>query len=483
MKHPSQFKNEKIIVLGLARSGVSVAKLFHQLGAIVTVNDRKSREQSPEAAELEALGINVICGYHPEGLVQADTALLVKNPGIPYHAAPIVRAQQLGIEVVTEVEIAYWLSKAPIIGITGSNGKTTTTTLIGELLTAAGLSPFVGGNIGLPLCEIALEVTEQDWIVAELSSFQLKGTIAFAPQIALILNLAETHLDYHGDMQDYIGSKAKILENQSEGDVAILNWDDPVTRAFINDCKGISFPFSIYDTLEQGVYIDPPFAPIVEGEPLPNAAEEAAVRSIVYRKSQNEPAQTLMPLQRLGIPGRHNAANAIAAIAACLMAGAKPEALVAPLEQFRGVEHRLEYVGEHRGITFYNDSKATNSIATMMTIRSLSAPIVLVAGGLDRGSNYMELLPIFRDRVKGLVAIGETRFKLEQVAKAAGLERIEIVEPKASAEQTLDAAVKLADQLAKAGDIVLLSPACASWDMFSSYEQRGSMFKQSVHTL
>lgn len=483
MKHPSQYKNEKIVVLGLARSGVSVAKLFHQLGAIVTVNDRKSREQSPEAAELEALGIEVICGYHPDDLVQADTALLVKNPGIPYSAPPIERAQQLKIEIITEVEVAYWLSKAPIIGITGSNGKTTTTTLIGELLEAANLQPVVGGNIGLPLCEIACEVSSDQWIVAELSSFQLKGTVAFAPKIALLLNLAETHLDYHGDMQDYIQSKAKILNNQNEDDVAILNWDDPVTRGMIEHCNGISFPFSIYDTLEQGVYIDPPFQPIQPGEPFPNAAEEVAMRDIVYRMSPSDEPKRLMPLRKLGIPGRHNAANAIAAVAACLMAGADAKALVEPLEQFRSVEHRLEYVRDHNGVAYYNDSKATNETATIMTIRSLSAPIVLIAGGLDRGSDYTELLPIFRYRLKALVAMGETRSKLEAIAKRAGLEEVKIVEPKASAEETLNEAVKLAAQLAEKGDIVLLSPACASWDMFSSYEQRGSMFKKSVHTL
>jgi len=483
MKHPSQYKNEKIVVLGLARSGVSVAKLFHQLGVHVTVNDRKSREQSPEAAELEVLGIEVICGYHPDDLVQADTALLVKNPGIPYSAPPIERAQQLNIEVITEVEVAFWLSKAPIIGITGSNGKTTTTTLIGELLEAANLQPVVGGNIGLPLCEIACEVSSDQWIVAELSSFQLKGTVAFTPKIALLLNLAETHLDYHGDMQDYIHSKAKILNNQNEDDVAVLNWDDPVTREMIPHCKGISFPFSIYDTLEQGVYIDPPFIPIQPGEPFPNAAAEVAMRDIVYRMSPNDEPKRLMPLSKLGIPGRHNAANAIAAVAACLMAGADAKALVEPLERFRSVEHRLEYVRDYNGVAYYNDSKATNETATIMTIRSLSAPIVLVAGGLDRGSDYTELLPIFRHRLKALVAMGETRSKLEAIAKRAGLEEVKIVEPKASAEETLDEAVKLAAQLAETGDLVLLSPACASWDMFSSYEERGSMFKKSVHTL
>lgn len=483
MKHPTQYVNEKIVVLGLARSGVSVAKLFHKLGANVTVNDRKSREESPEAAELEQLGIEVICGYHPEDLVTANTALLVKNPGIPYHAAPIASALSHHVEVVTEVEIAYWISKAPIIGITGSNGKTTTTTLIGELLSSAGLNPVVGGNIGLPLCEIASEVKEDDWIVAELSSFQLKGTITFAPKIALLLNIAETHLDYHGDMQDYVASKAKILANQTQQDVAVLNWDDPVVRELAKDCKGHLFPFSIYSKLEQGVFIDPPFEPIQPGETLPDAAEEASLRSIVYRMSPEQEAKVLMPLSNLGIPGRHNAANAIAAVAACIIAGARPDSLVEPLNNFRAVEHRLEFVREVDGVNYYNDSKATNATATTMTIRSLSAPIVLVAGGLDRGSDYMELLSIFRDRLKGIVLLGETRHKLEHVAKLAGLDEIRIVNSLDSAEETIDEAVKLASKLAKAGDIVLLSPACASWDMFSSFEQRGSMFKKSVHTL
>lgn len=483
MKHPSQYIDEKIVVLGLARSGVSVAKLFHELGAKVIVNDRKTREQSPEAAELEQLGIQVICGYHPDDLITSDTVLLVKNPGIPYEAPPIQVALQHNIEVVTEVEIAYWISKAPIIGITGSNGKTTTTTLIGELLNAANKHAVVGGNIGLPLCEIASEVKESDWIVAELSSFQLKGTITFAPKIALLLNIAETHLDYHGDMQDYIASKAKILENQGEEDIAVLNFDDPVTRALMDQCKGRVFPFSIYSKLEQGVYIDPPFEPITAGQPLPNAAEEAAVRSIVYKMNPSDEQHTLMSLNNLGIPGRHNAANSIAAIAACLLTGADPQLLVDPLVSFRGVEHRLEFVRDLHNVTFYNDSKATNATATTMTIRSLSAPLILIAGGLDRGSDYMELLPIFKNRVKGLVAFGETSEKLAKVATLAGLDLIKIVEPNNSAEETIDQAVKIATSLAEAGDIVLLSPACASWDMFSSYEQRGSMFKKSVHTL
>ncbi|MCA0753827.1 UDP-N-acetylmuramoyl-L-alanine--D-glutamate ligase [Paenibacillus sp. N4] len=479
MNHPSTYSGRQVVVLGLARSGVSVAKVFHQLGALVVVNDKKERELCPEADELTALGISVICGYHPEDLITEQTALLIKNPGIPYSAPPVEQALKLGVEVITEVEAAYWLSPAPIIGITGSNGKTTTTTLIGKLLESAGMNPIVAGNIGRPLCEAALEASEDQWIVAELSSFQLKGTDAFRPRVALLLNIAETHLDYHGDMDDYVNSKAKIFDNQTEEDAAVINWDDPECRAISSFLTAQQLPFSLYERLETGVYIEPPY----ERATVAEAADGSAVtRNIVYSFGDGT-VHTVLKVDELGIPGRHNAANALAAIAGCLAAGAKPEQLAEPLRSFRGVEHRLEYVRERNGVTFYNDSKATNPVATTMSVQSLSAPVVLVAGGLDRGSDYMELVPLFRDRLKGLVAIGETREKLAKVAELAGLEAVQTVEPSEDAESVLREAVKQAAAMAEPGDIVLLSPACASWDMFASYEQRGRIFKDSAHTL
>jgi UDP-N-acetylmuramoylalanine--D-glutamate ligase len=477
MNHPASYQNRRVVVLGLARSGVSVAKVFHQLGAEVVVNDKKDRDMCPEADELAALGISVLCGYHPDDLVTADTALLIKNPGIPYSAPPVQQAEQLGVEVITEVEAAYWLSPAPIIGITGSNGKTTTTTWIGELLSAAGLKPIVAGNIGRPLCEAALEATADQWIVAELSSFQLKGTGAFRPRVALLLNIAETHLDYHGGMEDYIASKAKLFDNQTAEDVAVINWDDPVCRSISDRIHATLLPFSLYERLEAGVYVEPPFT--FDADP----SEAAAVaRQIVYRQADGAET-TILPVDELGIPGRHNTANALAAIAACLAAGAAPEQLVKPLREFDAVEHRLEFVREVDGVKYYNDSKATNPVATIIAVRSFAAPIVLIAGGLDRGSDYMELLPLFRERLKGLVTLGETREKLAAVAELAGLAKVEIVEPEEDAESVLQQAVKQAAALAEPGDIVLLSPACASWDMFASYEQRGRIFKDSAHTL
>ncbi|GFN30393.1 UDP-N-acetylmuramoyl-L-alanine--D-glutamate ligase [Paenibacillus xylaniclasticus] len=485
MDHPSLYRNRRVAILGLAKSGVSVAKVFHQLGADVVVNDKKEREQSPEAAELEALGIPVICGYHPDDLVTADTALLVKNPGIPYTASPVQQAEVHGVEIVTEVEVAYLLSPAPMIGITGSNGKTTTTTWIGELLKGAGLSPIVAGNIGTPLCEAAQMAKESDIIVAELSSFQLKGTTAFRPRIALLLNVVETHLDYHGGMDDYIASKAKLFANQMAADTAVLNWDDPTCRAISKQINARLLPFSLIEKLPYGLYIDPPF-PVESDQPEEgrkgDELQKRLTRSIIYRDAGGVET-VIVPVSELGIPGRHNVANALAAIAAAIAAGAPLQSLEGPLRSFRGVEHRLEFVCERNGVSFYNNSKATNPVATITGLKSFQLDrVVLIAGGLDRGSDYMELLPWFSG-LKALVALGETRHKLAGVAGLAGLTAVETVEPLEDAEATLQEAVRRAAALAGSGDVVLLSPACASWDMFKSYEQRGRIFKQSAHTL
>lgn len=474
MNHPEMYRGRRVVVLGLARSGVSVAKAFHAVGAETIVNDKKDPEQCPEAAELTALGISVICGGHPEGLVNEDTALLVKNPGIPYTAPPVQEALRLGIEIVTEVEVAYHLSPAPIIGITGSNGKTTTTTVTGRLLEAAGMRPIVAGNIGRPLTDAAGDADEENWLVAELSSFQLKGTTSFRPKIGALLNVAETHLDYHGSMDDYVGSKEKLFANQTAGDTAVLNWDDPECRRIAAGLAAKVVPFSVRSELTHGVFVNPPF---------PDGPEDDGIaRTLVWRPEDGK-QRVILPLNELGIPGRHNAANAAAACAIALSAGAPIEALGEPLRTFRGVEHRLEFVREKGGVRYYNSSKDTNATATTMAIRSVSGPIVLIAGGLDRGADYLDLVPVLRDRVKALVAIGETRAKLAHAAELAGLRTVVTVDPCEDAEATLRRAVMEAAAIASSGDAVLLSPACASWDMFASYEQRGRIFKESAHTL
>jgi len=477
MKHPDEYRGKTVVVLGLAKSGVQVAKVLHKAGAEVTVNDRKEREQCPEASELEALGISVICGGHPDDLIHPGVALLVKNPGIPYSVPPVQRAMELGVPVVTEVEVAYHICAAPMIGITGSNGKTTTTTWVGQLLEDAGLSPIVAGNIGTPLSEAAQEAEPDHWMVVELSSFQLKGTEDFRPRIAALLNIAETHLDYHGGMDDYIASKAKLFANQTADDTAVLNWDDPVCRSLVPYIKARILPFSMNEVLREGVHVMPPYG--AEGQ---LAGGEEPERTVVYTDGKGF-THEIIRVENIGLPGTFNVGNALAASAIAISAGVSPDKLAPVLSSFRGVEHRLEFVGERDGIAYYNNSKATNSKATNMALTSFKEPIVLIAGGLDRGSDYEELVPSLRERVKAVVLLGQTKEKIAAAAEKAGLKQIILVDNGKDAADTLTMAVQEAARLAEPGDIVLLSPACASWDMFPSFEARGRIFKEAVHNL
>lgn len=476
MKQLEDYRDKHIVVLGLAKSGVQVAKVLHQAGASVIVNDRKEREQCPEASELEALGVSVICGRHPDDLIHPGVTLLVKNPGIPYSAPPVQKALELKIPVVTEVEIAYHLCEAPIIGITGSNGKTTTTTWVGKLLESAGLSPIVAGNIGTPLSEAAAEATENNWMVVELSSFQLKGTEEFRPRIACLLNIAETHLDYHGGMDDYVASKAKLFANQTADDTAVLNWDDPVCRNLVPYIKARIVPFSMSESLREGVHVMPPYVAGTQD------SDDDQGRMLIYTDGEGF-THEIIRVENIGLPGRFNVGNALAACAIAIAAGVAPDKLEEALSSFRGVEHRLEYVAKLRGVSYYNNSKATNSKATHMALTSFKEPIVLIAGGLDRGSDYEELIPSLQGRVKAVVLLGETKEKIAKAAAKAGLKDIFLVDNGKDAAATLTSAVQKAAGLAKSGDIVLLSPACASWDMFPSFEDRGRIFKEAVHNL
>lgn len=461
MLQPNQYRGKPILVLGLARSGVAVAKLFHDAGAIVTVNDKKERDACPEAAELEALGISVICGGHPESLIHEQVALVVKNPGIPYTATPLQQANRLGLEVVTEVEVAARICPAPIIGITGSNGKTTTTTWIGRILERAGLPVIVAGNIGRSLCDAAEEATPQHHMVVELSSFQLKGTDQFHPKVACLTNMYETHLDYHGTMDDYVESKAKLFANQTGDDVAVLNADNEICRMLLPRIRARKLLFSMKEELEEGVFLRD--------------------RVLLYRMNGHE--GIVLHADEIGIPGDHNIENAMAATAVALAVGVDAQTIAADLRAFRGVEHRLEFVAEKAGVSYYNGSKATNPAATIKDLQSFKQSVVLIAGGLDRGMEYTDLEPYFRAGVRGIVALGETRGKMADVARLAGIEYIHTVDNTLSPQDAMVAAVRSAESMARSGDVVLLSPACASWDMFTSYEERGRMFKESVHNL
>jgi UDP-N-acetylmuramoylalanine--D-glutamate ligase len=482
MKHPRQYNGQEVVVLGLARSGAAVAKCFHRYGAIVTVNDKKERELCPEADELEALGISVICGGHPDSLVHPGVKLLVKNPGIPYHVQPIQQALRLDIEVVTEVEVAGQITRAPIIGITGSNGKTTTTTWTGRMLEAGGKSPIVAGNIGRPLTDAAEEADESQLLVAELSSFQLKGTVDFHPQIACLLNVSETHLDYHGSMEDYTASKLKLFANQTLEDYAVLNADDPVCRVVMSHAASRVIPFSLQQQLEYGVCLRHRSAERLEDGFLGAASERVKASELIYIDAEGF-IHPIVPVRDIGLPGIFNVENAMAATAIAIASGVSIPDIAETLRTFRGVEHRLEFVAEHNGVQFYNNSKATNSAATIVALEALEKDIVLIAGGLDRGMEYDDLIPHLAERVKGVVALGETRAKIVSSAREAGIERVKSVDTATSAQEAVAEAVREAALLASPGDKVLLSPACASWDMFASFEERGRMFKESVHNL
>jgi len=451
---------KEVLVLGLARSGAAAAQLLKRKGAHVVVNDAKPLEELGEIArECSRLGIEVIGGGHPEGIVHSGLHLVVKNPGIPYTAAPVRAALALGIPVLTEVEIASWYAEAPIIGITGSNGKTTTTTLLGKMLDASGLRPVVAGNIGRALTDVVEEMTPGQWLVAELSSFQLMGTREFRPKIGALLNLYPAHLDYHGTMEGYRDAKFRLFANQREDDVAVLNWDQEEVRAAAKETRARIVPFSLTQGLEEGIYVK-------DG-------------NICARLHGQE--QQILPVRDVAMKGEHNVENVLAAAAMALCAGASSDAIADVARTFRGVEHRNEYVATVGGVDFYNNSKATNSEAAMRGIRSFEGNVVLIAGGLDRGADFLELAPVFKAKVKHLIALGQAADVLLRVAEQAGIsaEKVKTTEKTAAMEE----AVRKAAAASASGDVVLLSPACASWDMFTTFEERGDMFKKAVHTL
>ena len=452
MKKISTYENKKVLVLGLAKSGVSAAKLLHELGALVTVNDGKPFDENPEAQELLSLGIKVITGSHPIELLDEEFSLMVKNPGIPYSHPLVAKAQEMGIPVITEVELAYEVAECPIIGITGTNGKTTTTTMTGLLLNAGADQGIarLAGNIGYPASGVAQEAKPEDKIVMELSSFQLMGITDFRPHIAVITNIYEAHIDYHGTRKEYVKAKWNLQKNMTEKDYLILNWNQSELQELAQRTKARVLPFSTKEVLEDGVYADD--------------------YSIYYKKEK------IMEISELGVPGKHNVENALAAISVAKLYGISNEAIRETLHFFHGVPHRTQYVGEIQGRKFYNDSKATNILATKMALSGFeTAKVVLLAGGLDRGNTFDELIPSLKG-IKAMVVFGQTKEKLMDAGKKAGIETIVTAD---SVEQ----AVPLALENSTDGDVVLLSPANASWDQYPNFETRGNRFMEAVNRL
>lgn len=448
MKMIEEFKNKKVLVLGLAKSGESAARLLDKLGAIVTVNDGKPFDENPTAQTLLEEGIRVICGSHPLDLLDEDFALLVKNPGIRYDNPMIEKAAQKGIPIWTEVELAYLISEAPIIGITGSNGKTTTTTMIADVLNAGGQSAKLCGNIGYPASNVAQEATEKDVLVMELSSFQLMGTQAFKPHIAVLTNLTPTHIDYHGTVEDYIAAKWRIQQNMTAADFLVLNMNQQAIRDLARQTQATVVPFSTNEKVD-GAYL--------EG-------------GVLYFKGE-----AIMKAAEIGVPGSHNVENALATIAVAKLLGMKNEAIKSAIMQFSGVKHRLQYAGEIRQVTFYNDSKSTNILATQKALSGFdNQRVILIAGGLDRGNEFDALVPDIIG-LKQMVVLGESAARMKRAAQQAGVAYVEALD--------IADATRKAFELAQAGDVVLLSPANASWDMYANFEVRGDLFLATVDEL
>ena len=441
MKTISKFANKKVLVLGLAKSGESAARLLDKLGAIVTVNDGKPFEENPAAQSLLEEGIKVITGGHPLELLDEDFEWMVKNPGIPYNNPMVMRALEKKIPVITEVELAYLISDAPIIGITGSNGKTTTTTMIAEVLTAGGQNGLLSGNIGFPASQVAQDAGETDTLVMELSSFQLMGIEAFHPEIAVITNLMPTHLDYHGSFEEYVAAKWNIQKNMTASDYIVLNFNQDLAKELAKKTAAQVIPFSSQEQVD-GAYLD--------GDVL------------TFR------GEAIMKASELGVPGSHNVENALATIAVAKLRGIDNQVIKETLTHFGGVKHRLQYVGEINQVKFYNDSKSTNILATQKALSGFdNSKVILIAGGLDRGNEFDELVPDIKG-LKKMVILGESAARVKRAADQAKVSYLD-------ASDVRDATRK-AFSVAEPGDVVLLSPANASWDMYKNFEVRGDEF-------
>ena len=448
MKRIDQFKNKKVLVLGLAKSGESAARLLDKLGAIVTVNDSKPFEENPAAQGLLEEGIKVVTGGHPLELLDEDFALMVKNPGIPYSNPMIKKALDKGMPVWTEVELAYLISEAPIVGITGSNGKTTTTTMIGQVLTAAGQNGLLSGNIGYPASHVAQTATDKDTLVMELSSFQLIGIESFHPEIAVITNLMPTHIDYHGSFEAYVAAKWNIQKNMTAADHLVLNFNQDLAKELAEKTQASVVPFS---TLEK-----------VDGAYLENG--------LLYFRGE-----AVMAADEIGVPGSHNVENALATIAVAKIRGVDNETIKETLSAFGGVKHRLQYADEINGVKFYNDSKSTNILATQKALSGFdNSKVILIAGGLDRGNEFDELVPDIKG-LKKMVILGQSAERVKRAADKAGVEYVDATD--------IADATRKAYHLAGTGDIVLLSPANASWDMYPNFEVRGDLFLKTVAEL
>ena len=447
-----ELKGKKVLVVGLGKSGLAAALFLRRRGAQVTVSDIRSAEAL--AKDIPALleeGINVEAGGH--GLLTFRRQdLIVVSPGVPLDTPELVQAKSFGRPVIGELELAARFLKGKILAVTGSNGKTTTTSLLGEILEKAGVPTLVGGNIGVPVVALIDEATDETWSVLEVSSFQLESTELFHPNIAVILNITPDHLDRHGSFENYALAKERIFAEQNEQDFVVLNADNVRAAASAARSKAKVYWFSLEHPVNQGAW-----------------AEGGA---ICYRASQDAAPEHLMPISGIPLKGEHNVENVLAAVCAARLAGASADVVRHAIENFKAVEHRLEYVATLNGVEIYNDSKATNVDATAKAIAAFPGGIHLILGGKDKNSDYTQLADLLRARVRAVYTIGSAAAKIE--SQLRGVVTIHSCE-------TLDKAVSAIAAAAHPGETVLLAPACSSFDQFESYEHRGRVFKELVN--
>ena len=447
-----ELKGKKVLVVGLGKSGLAAALFLRRRGAQVTVSDVRSAEALAKdiPALLEA-GIMVEAGGH--GLLTFRRQdLIVISPGVPLDTPELAQVKSFGLPVIGELELAARFLKGKMLAVTGSNGKSTTTTLLGEILEAAGLPTLVGGNIGVPVVALIDQSTDETWSVLEVSSFQLESTEKFHPTIAVILNITPDHLDRHGNFENYARAKERIFAAQTAEDYLVLNADNtPAADAATRSAARVYW-FSVEHPVEQGAWLQQGY--------------------VVYRAARDAATERVMLLGGIPLKGSHNVENVLAAVCAARLAGASADTIAKAVENFRAVEHRLEYVATLNGVEYYNDSKATNVDATAKAIASFSSGIHLILGGKDKNSDYRQLSDLLRERVCAVYTIGSAAAKIESHLR--GVISIHSC-------GTLDKAVAAAALAARPGEIVLLAPACSSFDQFESYEHRGRVFKELVN--
>jgi len=442
-----------IAVVGLAKSGVAAARLLRRLGARVLASDSSPIESlTAEARALDREGCALWAGGHPDAAF-AGVELVVVSPGVPLELPALAAVRARGVPIIGELELAWRVMEADTIAITGTNGKTTTTALTGELLRTQVRPVLVGGNIGTPLAEHALEFPGDGIVVAETSSFQLDTIDRFRPRVGAILNITPDHLDRHGTFERYVDAKARMFANQGPTDCAVLNADDPVVAGLAGRTRGRVIWFSRQTTLTHGVFV---------------------YDGWVVAKL-NGSTERICPVGEIGLRGRHNLENVLAAAACALWTGMAPSAIRRGIAAFRGVAHRIERVHDDRGVVYYNDSKGTNVDSTIKALESFTEPVVLIAGGKGKGQDFTPLAEAARGRVRHAVLMGQDRDQIR-----AALARVDIPSEDAG---SMEEAVRRARDAARTGDVVLLSPACASFDMFRNFEHRGDVFKTVVRAL